>query len=116
MVCPRASSTELVVHVSGTISLVKPFPPGTNRMFQLQVQGTDKGGLVSEIPARVEISVYSGVVHLPAFTLTMYNFSVVEDVPEGALVGRIEATVDSSSSSSSSGSSGEGGGRCAVLL
>ena len=74
-------------------------------MFQLQVQGTDKGGRVSETPARVEISVYSGVVHPPAFTMTMYNFSVVEDVQAGALVGKVEATVDSSSSS---GSSGEG--------
>ncbi|XP_076446681.1 protein dachsous-like [Babylonia areolata] len=87
---------------SGTISLVKAFPPDTQRVFQLQVQGTDKGGRVSDVPARVQISVYSGDVHPPVFTLTMYNFTVAEDVPVGTLVGEVEATVQSSSSSSSS--------------
>ncbi|KAL8622280.1 hypothetical protein ACOMHN_043803 [Nucella lapillus] len=90
---------------SGTISLTRSFPAGTNRVFQLQVQGTDKGGRVSEVPAQVEVSVYSGVVHPPAFTLTMYNFTVVEDVLEAVLVGQVEATVSSSSSSSGSASS-----------
>ncbi|KAL8616761.1 hypothetical protein ACOMHN_017798 [Nucella lapillus] len=87
---------------SGTISLVRAFPANTQRVFQLEVQGTDKGGRVSSVPARVQISVYSGNVHPPVFTLTMYNFTVVEDLLVGTLVGEVEATVQSSSSSSSS--------------
>nr|KAG5696279.1 hypothetical protein BaRGS_019981 [Batillaria attramentaria] len=69
-----------LVAVQGMISLIKEFPSGMAHTFRLRVQGTDGGGRVSEQPADVQITVYSGTVHPPVFTLTMYNFSVVEDV------------------------------------
>lgn len=93
----NAASDFGVVNCSGIISLVKSFPNET-RLYTLFVQGTDGGGLVSDSPAKVNISIYSEVAHLPAFTLTMYNFTVSEDAPLNTLVGRVEATISGVSS------------------
>lgn len=82
---------------AGTISLTRSFPPATNRVYQLSVQGRDGGGLLSPQAAQVNISVYSGDLHPPVFTLTMYNFTVLENVPIGSRVGRVEATMSSGS-------------------
>ena len=70
---------------------------GFTKSYVLHVEATDKGNRVSQEPAKVEITVTSGESHPPVFNPTMYNFTVVEDVPIGTEVGRVEATVNPSS-------------------
>ncbi|XP_062598426.1 protein dachsous-like [Saccostrea cucullata] len=77
---------------SGRIYLASSLP-SEEKMYTLEVTGTDDGGLTSKIPAHVYVSITGQNSHPPVFGNLTYSFSVPEDTVHGTTVGTIHATV-----------------------
>ena len=72
--------------------------PSQPRHFTLMVRATDGGSLASLVDANVSISILDQSQNPPEFSLSLYKFSVQEDVLTRTLVGSVEATTDTQSS------------------
>ena len=77
------------------ISLSKSLP-NAPRLFQLQVNARDGGGLFALKPANVTISVSDRNVPIPIFSESKYSFSVSEMDKVDTMVGQVRATLDNS--------------------
>jgi hypothetical protein len=67
--------------------------PSEEKVYTLQVTATDGGGLTSQSPAQVYISITGQNSHPPVFDHLTYSFSVPENTVHGTTVGTIRATV-----------------------
>ncbi|XP_046326847.2 protein dachsous-like [Haliotis rufescens] len=76
---------------NGVISLAKMLPNG-ERIYDLEVQATDGGGLQASQPARVKVSITGASAFPPTFNHLLYNFSISEGAGANRVIGSISAT------------------------
>lgn len=77
--------------LAGVISLAKMLPNG-ERIYDLEVQATDGGGLQAGQPARVKVSITGASAFPPTFNHLLYNFSISEGAGANRVIGSISAT------------------------
>lgn len=90
---------------SGEVFLLKPLSavPGSSSFtqYQLTVSASDGGGLQSKESALIQISVLpngsGNNMATPIFVQRQFNFDVIENVAQGAIVGNVRARFDTSS-------------------
>ena len=89
---------------TGKIFLVRSFKPSdSQQQFRLNVLARDGGGLESKEFALVQISVLppdtESKIAMPIFVQQQFNFQVIENAAQGAIVGSVRAKIEGFTSS-----------------